>query len=262
MKTLLPSAPPVGATTSRADAPGDAVTGTISTAIVAADDEDQILGLQLEIQWDRALRGEAETHIFGAMMIALRLNLSTRGQVSGGRGKKGGVEDWLRTHAPKVRHATAYRWARATEGLLKRTGIADAAALQRLLGTDADDLPEPERAQQMELFATLEKSTQAELIDAAPIRPRGGKTYERDGVKGLRHKTSAAETLAEHRAVVLMVAKNLNYIFKSNAYVAIRDEAELDGLLDHLEAVTEKVRAWKALTKERRAEAIAELVND
>ena len=136
-----------------------------------------MMGLQLETQWKKAVRGEAEQHVFGAMMIALQARLSTLGQPGkGGHDlKKGqGVEGWLQTHAPEVRRPTALRWMKATQGLLLAAKITDAEMVQRLLGSPAEELPEPERVRQLELFETLEKHSQADLIARVPAKRRGG----------------------------------------------------------------------------------------
>lgn len=168
--------------------------GTLT--IIDAEEGDAIRAEQLTTQWKRAIQGEAEQHIFGAMMILLTQHLksvSTLGHAKlGNEARKGtGVDGWLQEHAPTIKRPTAYRWMQAAKGLVQKTGIAGAEELQALLGTAADDLPEPQRAQQMELFSVLEKHSQSDLINFAPKHRLGGKTYERDGVKGKRKELPA-----------------------------------------------------------------------
>jgi uncharacterized Zn finger protein (UPF0148 family) len=152
--------------------------GTLS--ILGAEESDALRAEQLRTQWMRAIRGEAEQHIFGAMMILLTQHLktvSTRGHGGKFGEKGGGVEGWLKENAPEIKRPTAYRWMKAAQGLLQKTGIAGAEELQSLLGTAEADLPPEQRAQQMELFSTMGKHSQGELIELAPGHRLGGSRH-------------------------------------------------------------------------------------
>lgn len=65
-----------------------------------------LMGKQLTTQYNRAISGMAEVLRLGCMMKIVREQV---GEV-GGRGKKGGLSEWLKKYAPDVKYATAYRF--------------------------------------------------------------------------------------------------------------------------------------------------------
>jgi hypothetical protein len=228
----------------------------LATPSAPPEDEDAILAAQINMQWERAVRGEAEQHIFGAMMIMLERVLSTRGQNSPRRGptaKGKGVEAWLKQHNPKVKRPTALRWRTATEGLLAKSGIGDPQALKHLLSSPEEALPEPERLRQTELFSMLEKSSQSELIEAAPYKRVGGKTYERDGIKGRRPPPPTFdEQVASLRAHCIDATSLLALILHARLWRSLEVDAELDRLIEHCEVVAAEANAWRRKTKSER----------
>lgn len=140
--------------------------GAIVPASDAPDDEDALLGVQLEMQWERVVGGQREQLIFGAMMLKLRTNLSARGQVSkGGRGHKGeGLEGWLDKHAPKVARSTAYRLMEIAEGIGAEFRLGKKADLEALLAAQVEDLPEKLAKKRAEIESMIEGKSQRQLL--------------------------------------------------------------------------------------------------
>ncbi len=109
------------------------------TLAVADDDQDEVMGLQLTLQWERVVGGQREQLIFGAMMTRLKAHIATgsaRGasKASHDPTKQGtGLKGWLTRHAPKVSESTAYRLMEIAEGIaadfhLKRVSLEDLLA--------------------------------------------------------------------------------------------------------------------------------------
>ena len=106
--------------------------------VVADDDQDAVMGLQLTLQWERVVGGQREQLIFGAMMGRVKEHVgcgSARGAAKlGNKDREGtGLKGWLKKHAPKVGESTAYRLMEIAEGIaadfhLKRVSLEDLLA--------------------------------------------------------------------------------------------------------------------------------------
>jgi hypothetical protein len=212
------------------------------------DDQDAIMAAQLTAQWQAGLRGEMEQHKFGVLMIALTAYLSTRGQNSAARGptaKGQGVDGWLEKHAPTVRRPTAIRWMKAAKGLMKRLGIDVADRLQTLLETPADDLPEPERLKQGELFDLIAGTSQAELL-------RGDGNHERDmaALKALTPAQVLEEKIEEARRGAVAI---MNCELVKSATWKLMEEPVIAATAALFEDEAKKMRAWLAAPPSKRA---------
>lgn len=165
---------------------------------VADEDEDTTLGLQLELQWERAVGGQREQLIFGAMMLKLRANLSARGQVSkGGRGHKGeGLDGWLKTHAPNVTRGTAYRLMEIAEGVQDICKLGKTVDLAELLAASVEELPDKLAKKRKEVQRLIEGKSQRQLL------LQFGEAKEKGGSR-TRSEKAPALTPEEERAIFL-----------------------------------------------------------
>lgn len=94
-------------------------------------------------------------------------------------------------------------------------------------------------------------------LELEPTR-KGGKTYDRVDGKGARHVPTPAEETAALQALCRNTAEHLSCVHNQRAFIALT-EAELDGLLNHCDAVADALRNWKKLTLDQRKEQIAAL---
>lgn len=155
------------------------------------------MGRQLTEAYHKAIGAMPAVLTFGAMVLTLEKhcgdeNRSTRGSVSGGRGNKGGIRDWLRNHAPEVPIATALRFRDVTLGIAKEyeqlvgAKVAKQFTLPALVTTPAAQLSAPVRAKQQALFDYVAGTSQRSWLDRLrPPKDRGGsrtasldKTYD------------------------------------------------------------------------------------
>lgn len=214
------------------------------------EEQDKLLGIQLDMQWDEAIKGEAQQHLFGALMILLHEHLatvSTRGH--GGKfGDKGtGLKAWLEKYASRVKRPTALRWMKATQGLIDKAKLKGPEQLQHLLGNGADDLAnDSERAKQLELFTLIEGCSQNELL-----------TKEQTKVAKIKAKKLTPKQAKELlHTVSTNTGEHLRTLHDQKAYIALNDK-ELDGLIDHLEEALKAVKAWRKMNKGDREAALA-----
>lgn len=84
----------------------------------------------------------------------------------------------------------------------------------------------------------------------------GGKTYARIDGKGARKTLSAEDAKEMARTVCIDAAERIATVHKEKFFMML-NAAEMDGLVDHCEAVAEDVRAWRKMSKADRAEAYA-----
>lgn len=89
---------------------------------------------------------------------------------------------------------------------------------------------------------------------------KGGKTYDRENGKGDRHEPTAEEATALLQSLCQQGGETLAAIHSEKAFIALND-AELDGLTDHLVTVLEAVKAWRLLSKTERQEILAAQIN-
>lgn len=168
---------------SKGIAPGsDAVEiGPLST-----NDEDSEMGTQLTSAYHDACGAWPRILRFGAMVIMLEEKLRHRGEVSGGRGNKGGLCDWLKRHAPEVAYTTARRFRdvvlSVAEDYQQVVGakIAKRFSLPELVTASPDELPEPARAKQLELFEYVSGTSQRSWLSRFSTHCPGGDLTPRD----------------------------------------------------------------------------------
>lgn len=151
-----------------------------SPAPIESSPDDSLMGAQLTEQYKRAKSGEIEILKFGAMMLILRDSLTLTPRVEsklpgyencGRYAKNSGLSAWLKTHAPTIPEPSAYRYMAVAKAVQKRCHLEAASELERLLTVPADDLKKADRAKQLELFDTIENTSQKELLaEAGPGR--------------------------------------------------------------------------------------------
>jgi hypothetical protein len=136
------------------------------------------LGAELTALYQEALVGHLRVLAFGAKFLEVEANVSTCGQVSGGRGNKGGMSDWLRAHAPEVSRSTAYRFRDIAEAVAKKFKLAEPA---RVFALTAGELtPKEQRARKKVLAFTEEKSLRGLQLELGLVATRGGDHHKRD----------------------------------------------------------------------------------
>ena len=145
-----------------------------------AEIDHTAIGKQLTGQYQKAVSGMQDVLIFGAMLMEIRKVVSTVDTTrprGGGEDKKGqGLKAWLEEFAPEIKRATAYRFLGVAEGVAleyqKIVGVkaAKAYTLESLVTTPADQLPEPMRAKQLDLFNYVNGTTQTSWMDRFKAR--------------------------------------------------------------------------------------------
>lgn len=142
--------------------------------------EYQLMGQQLTAQYRLAVGGMKDVVKLGAMMMMLeeKLNLSNDGHVSGGRGKKGGVSEWLRTYAPDVKRPTAYRFKHIAEAVAEeyKDLLPAKVSFVHLLTTPLEKLPLNLQKKQAALLGFVDGTEKQSWLDRfAPAPEKGGK---------------------------------------------------------------------------------------
>jgi hypothetical protein len=236
------SAPPVGSSDSK---PGITVaTGTISHS------DDAVVGKQLTAQYKRAVSGMREVLIFGAMLKQVEINLSTRGQVSvGGRGKQGGIAEWLREHAPEISRPTALRFLGVTESVAQEyqaivgSQIAGRYDLPTLALADPATLPEKARLKQGDLFDYVAGTSQRSWLDQFKGDPYANNGGKRERPNGTNRRTKDVKEYDDKEHVCLDWYKSGFGILRTMrlapeiAYQHLPDE-ELANVADILKLIT------------------------
>jgi hypothetical protein len=140
--------------------------------------EDALKGQQLTEQYHRATGGMKEVLIFGAMMMQLRELHPELAQKGGDRRSKSTVDfervtlrDWLHSHAPEVKYATAQRFLAVTQSVatdyaqIVGPKAAKAMPLPELVTTPAKQLDEHMQSKQLELFEWVNGTSQKSWLD-------------------------------------------------------------------------------------------------
>lgn len=272
-----PAAPPSAEVTTHLEvAPGSF--GGISTArmhpgltLVPPEDQDTLLGLQLTLEYERAVGGMRSVLTFGAMMMQLRerlaltvptvgigvhLNTNAHGGHSMPRGpqaKDGGMNGWLDRHAPAVKRQTAQRLEEVAKAVALEyetiVGIkcAKQIGLGALVTTPAEDLPEPLRAKQLELFCFMDGTSQRSWLDKLrPALPRGGDTSHAP-------KLSPEE---KHAQIIAALRADAMTLFESTLALGpawrVLTDAEIETGAEVLEEKAAELRAWLKTPNSRR----------
>jgi len=162
--------------------------GTSEQIVVATGQvsDDAVMGAQLTEQYHRAVGAMTEILRFGAMMMMLQQNHSTRGVVSGGRGKKGGLNEWLRTYAPEVKQSTAYRFMNVALAVSEKFELPKKVSFIDLASKPADELPKKLQKKQLELWDFVNGTSQRSWLDQ--FTPKGG---HRERPNGTTRRTKA-----------------------------------------------------------------------
>lgn len=153
--------------------------------------EDQAAGSALTAQYQRAVSGMREVLIFGAMLMQIEENVSTRGHDrsrGGGRDTKGqGLKGWLEANAPEISRPTALRMLGVTKAIAEeyRTIVGDRIAkkfdLPALVLAEPDQLPEAAKLKQGELFDYVSGTSQRSWLDRFQPRSSMGGYRPRQG---------------------------------------------------------------------------------
>lgn len=122
------------------------------------------MGQQLTEQYRKAVGAIKEVLIFGAMLLQVEENFSTRGGVSGGRGKKGGLSDWLRAYAPEVPQATAWRFKALAEGVRDGVKMLQNEDLHSVLTAPEDQLSPRLATKREEIEKIISGKSQRQLL--------------------------------------------------------------------------------------------------
>jgi len=147
---------------------------------IPSEIDHNAIGKQLTTQYQKAVSGMQDVLIFGAMLMEIRKIVGTVAHdrpKGGGRDTKGGgLKAWLEENAPDISRRTAYRFLGVAEGVAleyqKIVGVkvAKAYTLESLVTTPADQLPEPMRAKQLDLFNYVNGTTQTSWMDRFKAR--------------------------------------------------------------------------------------------
>jgi len=126
---------------------------------------DEQMGAQLTDQYRKAVGGMTEVLRFGAMMMGLRSNLSTRGQIKRGPSKDGGIDGWLEQNAPEIKRATAYRFLHVAEAVARDFQLPAKVSFIELATTEFSKLPEKLQQKQSELWEFVNGTSQRSWLD-------------------------------------------------------------------------------------------------
>lgn len=153
---------------------GNAVAIKTDNRQPATGNQYEQMGAQLTTQYKLAISGMIEVVKFGAMLMQVRdtvasigLERNEDGTMKGGQGLKA----WLEEYAPEIKRPTAYRFLGVAEAVAKDYStivgakVAKAYTLDALVMSDPEDLPEPIRAKQLELFDAVTGQSQRSWLD-------------------------------------------------------------------------------------------------
>jgi hypothetical protein len=204
------------------------------------------MGRQLTEQYEKAVGGMKAVFVFGAMILTVQQNLSTRGEVSGGRGKKGGVSGWLTEFAPTVPQGTAYRFRDLAEGLQKEFQLGKKCDMVRLLTAPVEELKKGEQQTREKIEKFVEGKSQRQLLfefGYGETKDKGGKKVKKDAPLTPEEEEAAARLEATtfyhslHRDLFAMTEthlKKMHYL----PIVSDKPAEEID--LHHLELALAK----------------------
>ena len=129
---------------------------------------DAEMGQQLTEQYRKAVGGMTEVLRFGAMMMGLRAELSTRGKLSKGGPAKdgnGGVEGWLEQFAPDIKRSTAYRFLHVAEAVAADFQLPAKVSFIELATSAPEQLSGALREKQDELWDFVNGTSQRSWLD-------------------------------------------------------------------------------------------------
>ena len=153
--------------------------------------EDAQMGQQLTEQYRKAVGGMTEVLRFGAMMMGLRAELSTRGKLSKGGPAKdgnGGITGWLEQFAPDIKRSTAERFLHVAEAVAADFALPAKVSFIELATSAPEQLSGALREKQDELWDFVNGTSQRSWLDRfappapkvinSPAKPVLGKTPE------------------------------------------------------------------------------------
>jgi len=121
-----------------------------------------------------------------------------------------------------------------------------------------------DEAEQLRLLKAVHGLTGEETIkqlylDFGIIKPAhrpGGKTYERDGVKGARQNLTPAQATEFLRGQCVELSSLATFVAKDLSFVALTKDTELTALEHNLRLALDAVAAWRKLTATERSRAL------
>lgn len=233
-----------------------------STSLVAPGTfDDALMGKQLTEQYHLAVGGMTQVLRFGAMMMGLRANLSTRGQIKRGPSKDGGIDAWLKEHAPEVKRATAYRFLHVAEAVAKEFQLPAKVSFIELATSAASDLPEKLQQKQSELWDFVGGTSQRSWLDRfAPPKPVGGNQRVPAGsplAPVLNKSPEEAEEM--RRQEVLRTMSTLLSHKDHSDWQTLKDE-EIRLAVDLLSSLSKAMKEWVSTPRsERTAEKLRKI---
>lgn len=224
---------------------------------------------QLTAQYQRAVGGMRNVVLFGAMMLKLQdfITVSARGHGGKFGDKNSGVKAWLARYAPDISRSTAYRFmavAEAVQAEYKLPAKAEPLGFAAFATAKPEDLPEPLRVKQQELWQNIEGTSQRSWLDKLKPRtvPTAGDITPRDE-NGNRvvTKPTPEQTLTKITEQTKEWAASLldGQYLKHDLWRMLEDEENLC-LAIQMEEKAAAIRAWlKAPARERAAVTLEEL---
>lgn len=243
------------------------------------------MGKQFSEQYQRAINAMPEVLKFGVMVMHVE-KLTHDGSVSekgGGRGKKGGLREWLRNYAPDVPLVNAQRFRDVARGIETRYAeivggkVAKTYELTDLVGADPEKLAPAVAKKRTALFAFVSGTSQKSWLDQIRAPKEDG------GAGGARHakcphcsgalrskKTAICphckkhtgeedktpeQQIEEARASVAEWAEGLigESKIEHKLWRLLRDD-QLAGLAAHLRTFAGAIEGWVKTPKKQREE--------
>jgi len=99
----------------------------------------------------------------------------------GGRGKKGGVSEWLRIHAPEINKHKAFRFLHVAQSVAGKFELPKKISFAELASKPAADLPKALQKKQLELWDFVNGTSQRSWLDQ--FTPKGGSRERPNGTK-------------------------------------------------------------------------------
>lgn len=160
-----------------------------TVAVIDAPDF-AMMGKQFAEQYQRAINAMPEVLKFGVMVMHVEKVIHGGSLSDGkqGRGKKGGLRDWIRTHAPDVPLANAIRFRDVARGIESRYAeivgykCAKAMELTDLVAADPAKLDAATAKKRTALFDFVSGTSQKSWLDAIRAPKEEG-----EGAGGARH---------------------------------------------------------------------------
>jgi len=224
---------------------------TSNALVIIAPDlsNDVVMGKQLTAQSHKVDAAMVEVLIFGAMVMLLEEKLG-EGDAKGGRGKKGGISEWLRQFAPTVSKQKACRYRDVAKSVQDHFKLPAKVSFLALATTPPEALPAKLRTKQRDLFAFVTGTSPNSWLDQfKAIKAPGGAQVSDlpELTPAEKYKAAVAQIREDHKGA----CDTLIGLAKRKAYQVLPDN-ELHAVIESTEEFLKHATEWAKTPKAKR----------